>query len=595
VTLWRIRRPLPTLGLAGLSIGFACAFSAGTVATPAGVATKVPAREPVVIRAAAGYLAPAELAVQAVGGTVGRTLHIINGFAATVPGAAMGALARNPVVAEITPDSAVVMDGIDPSLGYDSNGDDGSLHAIDMKLGASQAWAAGITGKGVDVALLDTGVSPVSGLDQPGKVINGPDLSGDPPDPGVQYLDAYGHGTHMASIIAGRDHDATTAGQYTNPATWVGVAPDAAIVNVKVGSPNGAVDISQVIAGIDWVVQNATSNGLNIKVLNLSFGTGSLQPYVIDPLDYAAEVAWRHGIVVVAAAGNAGSSAASLSDPANDPFVIAVGAEDLNSKTVASFNNTASASRTVDVLAPGWHILGLEDPGSYIDTNYPSARVGSRFFRGSGTSQATAVVSGAMALLAQRFPTYTPDELKFILDHTAISLQGASRAAQGNGLIQIGKAVNITQSQLQGLVASAEGTDVTAQPFPAALASAAGQTWTPSDGTGSLEASRGGSDLIDASGQVLQGSQDVWGGTIDTATLAAAEASGTAWVNGTWEGTTLLGTDSATTFWDGSTSSTGGFSNMRWTNMRWTGDGWTNMRWTNMRWTGYGWAADDWS
>ena len=151
------------------------------------------------------------------------------------------------------------------------------------------------------MAVLDTGVAPVPGLSD--KIVNGPDLSLDYQGGLPESVDAYGHGTHMAGIIAGRD-----AGSLTDPTHFVGVAPDARIVNVKVGAADGATDVSQVIAGIDWVVQHRHDNGLNIKVLNLSFGTLSTQSYTVDPLAYAAEVAWTHGVMVVAAAGNDGTA-----------------------------------------------------------------------------------------------------------------------------------------------------------------------------------------------------------------------------------------------------------------------------------------------
>ena len=155
-------------------------------------------------------------------------------------------------------------------------------------------------GQGVDVALIDSGVAPVQGLTAPGKVINGADLSFEQGADHLRYMDTYGHGTHLAGLIAGRDADWSPS----NHDSFSGVAPDARIVNVKVANAMGATDVSQVIAAIDWVVQHKNDNGMNIRVLNLSFGTDGVQNYVLDPLTYAAEVAWRKGIVVVAAAGN---------------------------------------------------------------------------------------------------------------------------------------------------------------------------------------------------------------------------------------------------------------------------------------------------
>ena len=183
------------------------------------------------------------------------------------------------------------------------------------------SWSsAGSTGKGVDVAVVDTGVAPVAGLNAPGKVINGPDLSLESQNPNLKNLDTNGHGTFMAGLIAGNDGQ---AGGYR------GVAPDARIVSLKVGVADGGTDVTQAIAAIDWVVQHRHDNGMNIRVLNLSYGTNSTQPYGIDPLAYAVEQAWKAGIVVVSAAGNSGyqtgASAQGVADPGYDPQILAVG------------------------------------------------------------------------------------------------------------------------------------------------------------------------------------------------------------------------------------------------------------------------------
>ena len=217
---------------------------------------------------------------------------------------------------------------------------------------------ASLTGKGVGVALIDSGVAPVKGLDQAGKVINGPDLSFESQTANLRHLDTFGHGTHMAGIIAGSDprrRAATRRRRY-----FVGVAPDAHLVNLKVAAADGAVDVSQVIAAIDWVGHPPQRPGLNIRVLNLSFGTDSTQDPKLDPLSYAVEAAWRNGIVVVVAVGNDGADRrpGSRARRAN-PYVIAVGAADpngtdaRNDDTVAAFSNRGSATRHADLLAPG--------------------------------------------------------------------------------------------------------------------------------------------------------------------------------------------------------------------------------------------------
>src|SRR3954449_4498076 len=153
-----------------------------------------------------------------------------------------------PVVLAASPRSAAA------GLGYDAVGDKGSLYNIAEVVGAHASYSAGYTGKGIGVALIDTGVAPVPGLTS-GNVVHGPDLSFDSQQPDFAHLDAYGHGTHLASIIAGRDA-VGTAKSYTSATRFNGIAPDATLVNVKVGASDGAVDVTQVIAGIDWVVEH---------------------------------------------------------------------------------------------------------------------------------------------------------------------------------------------------------------------------------------------------------------------------------------------------------------------------------------------------
>jgi serine protease AprX len=320
-------------------------------------------------------------------------------------------------VRSVTVDRSVKLLAVDPALGYDPVNDFGSMLAVSRVVHAQAAYEQGFTGKGIDVALIDSGVAPVQGLTS-GNVLNGPDLSFESQSADLRHLDTFGHGTHMAGIIAGRDVRQSATDFARDTTHFNGIAPDARIVSVKVADHSGATDVSQVIAGIDWVVANRNANGLNVRVLNLSFGTDSAQPSTIDPLCFAVEMAWRRGIVVVVSGGNSGSSTGRLTNPAQDPFVIAVGAEDpmgtvtQSDDTVPSWSSRATSGRSVDVVAPGVHLLGLRDPGSAIDQEVPSARVGTRFFRGTGTSQAAAVVSGAAALLLQRFPSLTPDQVK---------------------------------------------------------------------------------------------------------------------------------------------------------------------------------------
>src|SRR5918999_795968 len=351
------KKPSLTVTLmAGL---LAAALVAGPVATAHADASPPSSlkRVEVIVRKAPGSGRDAELAVRAAGGAIGRRLGIIDGFAAVVPQHALYDLQASDEVLSVTPDANVEMqhyvDGYDPTTAY------GSMARMAHLIGAYDLYATGVTGNGVEVAVIDTGVVPVEGLSAPGKVVNGPDLSFESQDPALRHLDTYGHGTHMAGIIAGRDSGLTDAELPYQHDKFAGIAPGARIVSVKVGDAEGATDVSQVIAAIDWVVKHRRDDGLNIRVLNLSFGTDGVQSYVLDPLSYAADVAWRKGIVVVVAAGNRGFGTSALNNPAINPRLIAVGSVDsnrlwsLDDDEVSPFSSAGNSARRVDLVAPG--------------------------------------------------------------------------------------------------------------------------------------------------------------------------------------------------------------------------------------------------
>jgi serine protease AprX len=363
---------------------------------------------------------------------------------------------------------ALVFAGVSWGSGYDPAGDSYSMPNLTAQMGATAWWNAGYTGQGVDVAVIDTGVAPVEGLNAPGKVVYGPDLSLESQNPSLTNLDTNGHGTYMAGLIAG--HDPSLTAPYANaPASaYRGVAPDARIVALKVASADGGADVTQVIAAIDWVVQHAHDPGMNIRVINLSYGTTSTQPYQNDPLAYAAEQAWKHGIVVVAAAGNTGSGPGNgqgLSDPAYDPYVLGVGAyssmgtNKVKDDVVASYTartNGCGGCKNPDLVAPGTHMQGLRVVGSYIDQDHPEGIIDDRYFRGSGTSEATAITSGAVALLLQKYPDLTPDEVKYMLTNSAQNIPGWDGHFQGAGAINLPKL--LTMSDPNGPGAFCAGT-----------------------------------------------------------------------------------------------------------------------------------------
>ncbi len=476
------------------------------------------------------------------------------------------------------------------SSSYDPASDPYSMYQTTLGTGAQAWWRAGYTGEGVDVAVIDTGVSPVEGLDTSGKIVYGPDLSLDSQTPSLRNLDANGHGTFIAGLIAGRDPSLRPPYASADASVYRGMAPDARIVSVKVGDADGGVDVTQVIAAIDWVVQHAHDPGLNIRVINLAYGTNSTQPYLVDPLAFAVEQAWKAGIVVVAAAGNTGyqvgNGAPGVADPAYDPFIIGVGGYDTmgttetdddrlggysaSSSGCSSSDDAAPLCKGPDVLADGSHLQGLRDPGSYVDDANPTGRLGARYFRGSGTSEATAIAAGAVALILQKYPNLTPDQVKRFLISAAGPIAGVDSADEGAGEIDLG--------QLLGA------------PVP----SATPQSYTSSDGSGTIEGSRG-QDHLTMNGVELQGEEDIFGKSIDTGALAAQEAAEASWTDGVWNGSTWSGSTWSGSTWSGSTWSGSTWSGDAWSGNTWSGNTWSGSTWSGSTWSGSTWSGNTWS
>ncbi len=544
---------------------------------------------PVIVRELPGAGTGPERAVTALGGTVGREIGLIDAFTARVPADRLGVLRTTSGVAAVTEDAAVTLDSAEVS---NQAAQSGSLASIVNTVGATANWSKGYTGKGIDVAVIDSGVTRVEGLKTAGKVFYGPDLSLDAQkcnsygasctNSAAYNLDGYGHGTVMAGIIAGRDSAAPSTLTSTSGETdYLGIAPDARIVSVKVADAGGESDVSQVIAGIDWVVSNRKANGLNIRVLNLSFGTDGVQDYQLDPLAFAAEAAWRAGIVVVVSAGNRGGSSEQMTNPAYDPYVLAVGAVDdggtigQGNDVIPSWSSRGDGVRNPDLVAPGAGVVGLRVPGGLLDTVYPAGQVGSRFFRGSGTSQAAAVVSGSVALLLQQRPTMTNDQVKALLRGTARFIPSADVQGQGQGTVNVSNAMTSTPPS----------------------AAAAAQSWPRSTGTGSLEASRGTAHVL-VGGAELSGEVDVFGTAWNGSAWAAKSAAGTAWSGGTCSNGVVTGGS-----WLGRTWSGHGWNADHYTGYSWSGTAWLNAPWVDdstaslqaRTWAARTWAASTWA
>jgi len=462
---------------------------------------------------------------------------------------------------------------------YDPATDPLSMYNTTLYTGAQAWWAAGYTGAGIDVALIDSGVSPVEGLAGPGKLVYGPDLSLESQAANLRNLDTFGHGTFMAGLIAGRDTTLTAPYANAPAAVYRGMAPDARIVSLKVATADGGTDVSQVIAAIDWVIQHKNDNGMNIRVLNLSYGTNSTQAYEVDPLAYAVEQAWKKGIVVVAASGNSGyQREKGLANPASDPFVIGVGGYDTMGTAVTSDDRlgfysagvSSSGDRGPDFVAVGSHLQGLRVPNSYIDAENIRGRLGTRYFRGSGTSQAAAIASGAVALILQKYPNLTPDQVKrFIAANTQPLVSQPDPDYVGSGEISL---------------------STLATRAPASYT----QSFAASTGTGSLDDARGTDRLTD-DGVVLSGEVDIFGHAFDSAAMATLEAAGNSWSGGIWNGNSWSGNSWSGNSWSGNSWSGNSWSGNSWSGNSWSGNSWSGNSWSGNSWSGNSWSGNSWS
>ena len=335
-------------------------------------------------------------------------------------------------------------------------------------IGADKLWAAGITGKGVGVAVIDSGISgnlpDFRGADGRSRMTVD-EISSSATSAG----DGVGHGTHVAGIAAGdslhRDVADPTYGAY------IGVAPDADIIALKVADDAGEVTMVDVITALQFTVRHKDEFG--IRVVNLSLSSDTPGSYRDDPINAAVEFAWHSGIVVVVAAGNRGSAADAVQyPPANDPYVISVGATDERGTPDPADDVTAPySSRGVtqdgaakpDVLAPGERIVAPMGAGSAFLTLCPTCVIPGGYFRMGGTSMAAPMVAGAAALLLQARPDLNPDQVKGLLTgETAVARTGLALGTAESFAVLAGSTVtNTGPSTVDGNLGLSPGTAVT--------------------------------------------------------------------------------------------------------------------------------------
>jgi serine protease AprX len=323
-------------------------------------------------------------------------------------------------------------------------------------LSSVKADQLSLNGQGVTVAVVDSGVAYQADF-QSGKVsriLTAQSFSGD-----SKIDDLYGHGTHVAGIIGG--NGATSNGEYR------GMAPGVNLINLRISDKDGMTYESSVINSLQWIYNNKST--YNIRVVNLSLNSTIDQSYHTSPLSAAVEILWFNGVVVVVSAGNngTGDGPVTIYPPANDPFVITVGATEdkgttgLGDDTLAVFSaygTTEAGFAKPDLVAPGRNLVApLAAKASTVYNAHPLHRVGDYYFRMSGTSMSAPVVSGAVALLLQDEPNLNPDQVKYRLMASASkNWSNYSVTTAGAGYLDVYAAVNGTTSDSanQGILVS---------------------------------------------------------------------------------------------------------------------------------------------
>jgi serine protease AprX len=511
--------------------------AAGTV-SPAAAAVAEPTAS-VVVRELNPASSAAEQAVAALGGRVTQDLSLVGSFAAEVPASAVEALKLAAGVTDVSAAAPIHFDG---AYGQGSGGPS-AVYSTSVR--ADKVWAAGHTGQGVGVAVIDTGVNPVGDL--AGRVSHAMDFTAD-----QDNVDHFGHGTFVAGMIAGTG--STDVGVK-------GTAPGAHIISLKIAGRNGAADITHVMAAIQYAV--SFKDQLDIDVLNLSLGTDSWQDYRVDLLNMAVERAWANGITVVVAASNRGPDVGTISKPADDPFVITVGAvadrstPGIGDDSVPSFSaagpTKSNGLTKPDIAAPGRSVVSTRAVGSAIDTDYPEARIGDKHFVGSGTSFASGVVSGAAALVLSANPELTPNQIKARLVDSARTGPVTDPQRVGAGWLNAEAATfsTSTRSANQGLA------------------------W--SDGSGTLQASRGSLKIQIETGTII----DPILGPLPLLTTVEGDLTAQ---NLLFDYEAFRGEWSASSWWASSW-----WASSWWASSWWASSWWASSWWASSWWSG-GWS-----
>jgi serine protease AprX len=445
----------------------------------------------------------------------------IDGVAATVSGRDILSLRKKTGVLSVVPDSPVTV-AANPQKWPSSV-------AADWFLSSAYAYGS----RAATIAIIDSGVDKAAaGLGT--RLLKQVDLGG-----GSSSGDSRGHGTFVAGVAAGNGF-------------YRGVAPDARLVSLDVFDGQGQGTTSDVIRAADWILKNKDVYG--IRVANFSLQTSQPSSFLYDPLDAAVERLWQAGVVVVASAGNYGTAGAPsgvLFAPGNDPFVITVGAVDINGSS-ATWDDTSAPWSAYGYTPDGFAKPEVTAPGRYMTEQIPlgASLLGafpanvldplSGLIQMSGTSFSAAVVSGVVANLLGVHPEWTPDQVKGALMLSAAALPAAAPGSVGVGEVNLYRA-------LKGQTA------VTTPPNP----NAALEQFLVTDPAG------GALPVFDAQGWINSASTDPsW----NTASWSSASWSSASWSSASWSSAS----------WTSASWSSASWSSASWSSASWSSASWTN-------------------
>ncbi|MFZ5814896.1 MAG: S8 family peptidase [Bacillota bacterium] len=362
-----------------------------------------------------------EAAAEALGARITARWTIINGFAADLPARSAAALASLPGVRAVLPNSPVAGTG-SSAAGSAAALSSSYVYAVQ----AEKVWAAGYQGDGVSIAIVDSGLHFAANSDFSSRILNNVSFN-----PEARYsVDKFGHGTHVGAIAGGDGSNSS--------GKWLGIAPRVNLLNVKFSDDYGNATEKDLVSALQWVYDNRIT--YNIRVVNISAQVGARMSYKESPTAAAVEQLWFSGVVVVASAGNRGTEDCSVCyPPGADPFIITVGAVDdrgtaeLSDDLLAAWSSrgsTLDGHAKPDVMAPGAHVVAYMPSGT-LRSEHPDNVVDDHYFRMGGTSMASPVVAGGIALLLQARPALTPDQVKWLVMNTTRSYEQQPSGSAG--------------------------------------------------------------------------------------------------------------------------------------------------------------------